>query len=269
MALNFQDKLGDYSEAQVDLLCGKHAINNILQEEKLVWDTENPLLVNTTLTKKDGTKIEFTSPIQHKQVKINLYKFCELYPSRLAASSGQSPENAARTLTVRDKCNMIKGMIPFEGLGFILKDLNFRPEYERRLTEASIVKMTKPDNLLGVIFNLGEGHYTALSKFLRKCKSWTRNETKRLTSVSYSYMDSASANIIECLSNAQLFPFLNKLPISAILYVYHFPGSYESLSVKRATQLSKALESAPVSQKAATGKQGGKRKNNRKQTRKC
>jgi hypothetical protein len=156
---------------------------------------------------------------------------------------------------------MDKGMIPFEGLSFILKDLQFRTEYEGRLTEGSIAKITKADNLLGVIFNLGEGHYTALSKFLKKCKSWTRNETKRLVSVSYSYMDSVP-NTIQCLRNDQLESYLKTLPISGILYVYYNPTSYPSLSVKRARELSSA--SASVS--TATAKKGGKKE--RKMTRK-
>jgi hypothetical protein len=261
MAVNFQDKKGDYSEAQVSLLCGKHAINNILQEEKLVWDKDKPLLIDRK-TKEPATV--FTNPLFY-QTQLNLHKFCMSYPARLAAASQQSLENAEKTMTVKDKCNMDKGMIPFEGLSFILKDLQFRTEYEGRLTEGSVGKMTKPDQLLGVIFNLGEGHYTALSKFLKTCKSWTRNAQKRLSSVSYSYMDSVP-NTIKCLRNEQLGGFLQTLPISGILYVYYNPTSYPSLSVKRAIQLNEVVTVTKEAKKAPTATVGGRRK--RRQTRK-
>jgi len=275
MAVNFQDAKADYSEAQVSLLCGKHAINNILQEEKLVWEPSKPLLIDKKT--KEVANI-FTNPM-FVQTQLNLHKFCELYPARVAEASHQSLENAKATFTKTDLCDMANGNVPLEGLNFILNDLQFRTERESIpdkgiINDASIAKMIKNDNLLGVIFNLGKGHYTALSKFLKKCKSWTRNETKRLTSVSYSYMDSVP-NTVECKSNDELGPFLKGLKISAILYIYWNGASYPSVSVRRAKGLERATTTpAPAPATATTtvtksGTKGGafRKNNNRKKTR--
>lgn len=269
MAVNFQNTKADYSEAQVSLLCGKHAINNILQEEKLVWDPTKPLLIDRK-TKEAATV--FTSPM-FIQTQLNLHKFCELYPARVAQASQQSLENAQATMTKTDLCDMANGNVPLEGLNFILRDLQFRTERESipdkaTIKDADIEKMTKNDNLLGVIFNLGKGHYTALSKFIKKCKSWTRNESRRLTSVSYSYIDSVP-NTIVCKSNAELGPFLKGLKISAILYIYWNPASYPSVSVRRAKELAKAaaLVAEPAGKSGTKG--GARRKHSyRKKTRK-
>ena len=172
-----------------------------------------------------------------KNTQLNLHKFCLSYPVRLAQQSGQTLENASKTLTKMDKCDMDRGNIPFEALNFILRDLGFRTEREARLE--SIEKFKYP-NLLGVIFNLGGGHYTAISKFMKSCKSWTRNETRRLTSVSYSYLDSFPKASLKCLSTAELEPFLKALPISSIMYVFYNPTSYDAVSVRRAFALNKA-----------------------------
>jgi hypothetical protein len=262
MAVNFQNTKADYSEAQVSLLCGKHAINNILQEEKLVWEKDKPLLIDRK-TKESATV--FTSPM-FSQTQLNLHKFCELYPARVAQASQQSLENAQATMTKTDLCDMANGNVPLEGLNFILRDLQFRTERESipdgaTIKDALIEKMTKNDNLLGVIFNLGRGHYTALSKFLKKCKSWTRNATRRLTSVSYSYIDSIP-NTIECKSKADLGPFLKGLKISAVLYIYWNPASYSSVSVRRAKELAKAAPLLPAPVEKSGTKGGSYRKRN-------
>jgi len=229
MAVDFQNTLPNYTEDQELLLCAKHSINNILQEKKLIWNPLMPLIINR------DTGAESKKSIKLKNLQLNLHKFCETYPMRLAQQSGQNITNAVKMLTDNDKCDLDKGLIPFEALAFILKDLGFRVEHQARLE--SIESLQKPQ-LLGAIFNLGGGHYTAISKFLKTCKSWTRNTmSKRLTSVSYSYMDSYPKASIKCLSNTTLYPFLKSLPISAILYVFFNPTSYESVSVKRALAL--------------------------------
>ena len=228
MAVNFQNSLPNYYEDQELLLCAKHAVNNILQEKKCVWEPAKGLLINKI------TGNETYKSVMIKNVQLNLHKFCESYPTRLAKQSGQNLEDALKTLTVTDKCDMAKGLIPFEAIAFILQDLGFRVEHQARVE--SLDKLQHPQ-LLGTIFNLGGGHYTALSKFLKTCKSWTRGANKRLTSVSYSYIDSYPTSSIKCLSKYNIEIYLKSLPISAVLYVYFNPTSYESISVARAHAL--------------------------------
>jgi len=229
MSVNFLNNIPDYKENQEKLLCAKHALNNIFQEEKIVWD---PVKL-TYVSKKTGksTESDDNQIIFNKNIQLNLFRFCNSYPERLARESRQNLSNLYTNPNPDDFCDMKNGMLPFEALQFILKDLGFRVEFEYNL--ANIDKLKKP-NAVGAIINLGKGHYTALSKFLKQCKSWTRNETRRLTSVSYSYMDSIPKASVTCLSNNTLTPFLSRLPVSAIIYVYFNPGSYGSVSVQRA-----------------------------------
>ena len=61
-----------YGEPQEAALCGKHAINHILQEEKFIWDPEIPTIYVPPLP--DGM-----SPTEHaknKDTKINVYVAC-------------------------------------------------------------------------------------------------------------------------------------------------------------------------------------------------
>ena len=236
MSINFEDTSPNYMEDQKLLLCAKHAINTILQEEKLIWNLGLPLYYNKT-TKAPINNIN-PALIKRKTTQLNLYKFCDNYPTRLATQSGQNLKNALTTLTAEDKCDMQKGMVPFEGLHFILRDLGYRTESASRLD--TLAKFKEP-NLLGAIFNLGGGHYTALSLFLKACKSWTRNATRRLTSVSYSYVDSYPKATVKCLTDASILTFLKTLPISAIIYVYYNPVSYDSISTLRARALQKSV----------------------------
>ena len=60
----------NYIEDQEEHLCGKHAINNILLEQKFVWEEEKGLLIGGDDPLKKGTKI-------------NLWASCNLYEARL------------------------------------------------------------------------------------------------------------------------------------------------------------------------------------------
>lgn len=59
-----------FHESQEHLLCGKHALNNILQEEKYVWEN------NASVT------IDGEDPLA-KNTKINLFNLCKIYEKEL------------------------------------------------------------------------------------------------------------------------------------------------------------------------------------------
>ena len=62
-----------YGEPQESALCGKHAINHVLQEEKFIWDPKTPTIYVPPLP--DGM-----SPTEHaknRDTKINVYTACK------------------------------------------------------------------------------------------------------------------------------------------------------------------------------------------------
>ena len=62
-----------YGEPQESALCGKHAINHILQEEKFIWDPDTPTIYVPPLP--DG--MSPTEHVKNKDTKINVYVACE------------------------------------------------------------------------------------------------------------------------------------------------------------------------------------------------
>lgn len=62
-----------YKERQVAHLCGCHAFNHVLQEQKLVWLPNKPLLVIGATSKAAGDGASAKDP----DVKINAWAFCK------------------------------------------------------------------------------------------------------------------------------------------------------------------------------------------------
>lgn len=69
----------DYREKQVAHLCGNHAVNHMLQEEKLVWLPQKPLLIN----KADGKGAGAGASPRSADVQINTWQFCKQFGERL------------------------------------------------------------------------------------------------------------------------------------------------------------------------------------------
>jgi len=61
-----------YAEKQHLLLCAKHALNNILQEEKIGYYPDKPLLIN----KHTGKKISDSESILDYHVQLNIWTYC-------------------------------------------------------------------------------------------------------------------------------------------------------------------------------------------------
>jgi hypothetical protein len=61
-----------YGEPQESALCGKHAINHVLQEEKFIWDPDTPTIYVPPLP--DG--MSPTEHVKNKDTKINVYTAC-------------------------------------------------------------------------------------------------------------------------------------------------------------------------------------------------
>jgi len=65
---------GLYSEKQKALLCGKHALNNILQESKFVWMRSKARYVDI-----EGNSLPDDSDPKNTTVKINFWAECNIY----------------------------------------------------------------------------------------------------------------------------------------------------------------------------------------------
>jgi len=64
--------VGSYKERQVAHLCPKHAFNHVLQEEKIVWRSNKPLLLV-----EDGVAAPAGASPKESGVKINMWAFCK------------------------------------------------------------------------------------------------------------------------------------------------------------------------------------------------
>ena len=62
-----------YMETQKEQLCGKHALNHLLQEEKIVW-----LPQKNTLVTQGGENAPENSSTKDKNIKYNLWNFCQV-----------------------------------------------------------------------------------------------------------------------------------------------------------------------------------------------
>jgi Josephin len=252
--VDFTNAPGDYTEVQKNHLCAKHAINHVLQEEKIVW--------NPTQSGPRGYLIsDIYGParphILDKTTKINLFEACTQFPAYQASLGNMKIRNYKATgynineegllLPVNDDenpvlCNFSSGETPFQLVYKILGDLKYNIKEAYNIKELG--DRLTDENLLGVVINLGGWHFTAISKFVKQCKSWERNMgTKRLTSVSYAYMESLgprrspSEPIITCMNKTDLLTFINTLRPQGFIFVYDQPGAYKSVAMLRLGQL--------------------------------
>lgn len=95
-----------YAEKQHLALCAKHALNNILQEEKIGYYPNKPLLIN----KHTGKKISASESILDYHVQLNIWRYCS-----------NSDVDALKSILLDDesvnssiKNSLKKGIIPDE-----------------------------------------------------------------------------------------------------------------------------------------------------------
>jgi hypothetical protein len=222
---------GDHLEVQHLLLCGIHAVNHLLQEKKLVWNPEDPrLLVPMARSKNPADP-------KDNYNRINMIKFCESQKNE--AIKAGIPKNAI------ESCNPASGNIPSDIIVNLLKFLGYNvdnspyvssAEKIRQFIRAARFKMAHRD-FLGIIVNIGKYHWTALTPFLNSC--WSRNDTGRLRSRRYAYINSlpdknghAKRECIDTLDDIETY--LRSLKgLERIIFVYSSTTSYNSIAQKR------------------------------------
>ncbi len=116
----------NHYEKQELLLCGKHAINHVLQENKIVWNTDNDFLI----LEKGEDKLA-TNNVLHSNTQINLSKFCQFM---LLLSNG----------VFKETCDSSRGNIPFDSISLLLKKmLNYETVTKRLYYDEQLVEMKK------------------------------------------------------------------------------------------------------------------------------
>jgi len=249
-SFNFQNATPDYLERQVRLQCAKHAINHVLQEEKVV-KVPPPFAVQGTpvsgkfIDKATGKAAPDNSSAMDPAIQLNLWELCDEFDLLQAIQTGyNTPANFIRNASPQERCDSVHENMPFEGLVFILSELNYKTDFKidtpTNLAAHVAQAITTPE-LLGVILNLGGGHYTALSKFLATRSLW--NQTDGIVSIEkVAYLESipdATGQVQVVIQPvASLEGFLRSLRLYGCIYVYASDDAYPSVAMKRFTTLS-------------------------------
>jgi hypothetical protein len=222
---------GDHLEVQNLLLCGVHAINHLLQEKKLIWNPEDTRLIVPMAKSKDPLDLK------DNYNRINMAKFCKLEAQK--ALKAGIPKNALIS------CDPTTGNIPADIIVNLLRFLEYNIDNTPYVSSAQKItqfiravrfKMEKPF-FLGMIVNIGKYHWTAVTPYLNSC--WSRNETGRLRSQRYAYINSlpdkngqAKKACVDTLDDMETF--LKTLPgLERIIFVYSTETSYNSIAEQR------------------------------------
>ena len=269
-----------YFEAQSGNLCGKHAINHLLQEPKIIWEKSPDLYI------VNGDSY----------TQLNLYQLCNevrkdfihTYMEHGVLSDENvekilEPGNPSLYKSLEKKygftkvCDAKQSNISFDGVNHILSTkLNYDTIYEftdkeehapfKPKDETMIREQLNDSTLLGMILNINNNHYTAVTTHLAGCPPGT-----------FSYFDSQTPfdSSTDCYDEDGLLEMLSDIHIGAIIFVRDKKGAYASVTATRrrmaqssssaqAASPTKAANSPTKASKAASPKKGGTRKHKKK-----
>ena len=256
----------DYFEKQIDAQCGLCALNHVLQEEKIVYDEENPdeIIQNVVSVaglssapdpKNNDSEINLSAVCdslneEHKSLGLDTASLARLQTSRLEDLKALNSNNDEPI----NNCYQ-GGWFSAELLIHVLKnlldyrvDIKFGPITTRNFLD---------ENFIGAIIAEGGIHYTAISPFLNRC--YDRNTSGRLVSKKYAYMDSYESGGIKCYDTERvLCDTLNRIKtITAVIYIFKKEESYKSEAVIRLLSEKRRVEN--VRQARNTRRKGGSR----------
>lgn len=293
----------DRLESQRFQLCAVHAINNLLQEEKIIWEPRIPTLyisssenidyvdeaphawtctcshknpsdlaeceicheqqpahrnddrlghafnaessmpdANVSGANVSGAKLSEKDPMNFDTL-INVHKYCASKLLDLQATQKEPGKNtlpAPETLLnifPESVCQFTgghQGMIPFEFIGDILETtLHHKVIRPKTLDNDTIIDAVQEDDTLGVVLNLGGGHYTTICKYFRSCIS---DEERKYAYIDSIYNDNEGG--VNCVTAAELNQLLTDIAgfgqnVYAVLIVKSTPDSYESTAKSR------------------------------------
>jgi hypothetical protein len=185
---------GIFAEPQEGLLCAKHAINNLLQEKKFVNDT--------------GIPNSETNPLDTK-IQLSFNEYCD------TLRNTDDPNINHQICLQRGD---LKGEMEIEGVQLLLKNvLGYRIHYGVLVDEEAIINLQK-QKCLGAVLRTQQagGHYVAISKINQQ----------------YVLIDSLGPRAEPFGETPNLITNLrNRLHEAVyVIYVYHQPGAYESVT---------------------------------------
>jgi hypothetical protein len=286
----------DRLESQRFQLCAVHAINHLLQEEKIIWEPRIPALYisssenidyvddashawTCTCTHKNPSDVAECEECHKKQpahrsnnrlghafnteakaeaeaeggeakekdpmnfdTLINIHKYCA---NKLVDLQGIQTENGKPPPEPQELLNTFQeslcqftgghqGMIPFDFIGDILEMvLHHTVIRPQSLDNDTIIDAVQEDDTLGVVLNLGGGHYTTICKYFNTCIS----DKKR----KYAYIDSIyddNKGGVSCVTASELNQLLTDIAdfgqnVYAVLIVKSTPDSYKSTAKAR------------------------------------
>jgi chemotaxis protein histidine kinase CheA len=208
-----------YTEKQEQLLCGKHAINHILQEEKIVKVVGKNALIDKNTKQSMPQNTKETNP----DAQLNLVEYCAVLETIEQTETGVRPEKM---------CSDNFDNIRFNGVYYLLQTFLAYTVYTtnnpQEIHEFIKTNLQK-HKCLGIVINLGAYHYTAITKFY--------------TNGNYTYIDSQEIGNIK--SDANIDNFMNKISSEleksvAAIAVMQNPFAYKS-------KASRLLEAYPWS----------------------
>jgi hypothetical protein len=237
----------DHIETQEGALCGKHAINHILQEEKIVLNTDiNSQFIDKTtdLGAPDNSNPKLSN------IQLNLFKYCSILENTAWKRSGMSTLQAYRNLDIVNgihvyvpPCDENYQNMTFYGVELLLQILGYETDTSHLDKERhdmrvefwkKMIDQLNNNNLLGIIVNLDGTHFTAISKYLKDCETW-QITGENFNSTIFSYIDSIGEDgaEVQCFSMTDLILHLNKRDVEAVIYVYDKAGAYASVAARR------------------------------------
>ena len=202
------------------ILCGRHAINHILQESKVDWRPANRDLLIT------GSR----DPM-NRDTHINLAQFCTTYFDYYR-SAHRIPANGRMPA-----CDLVNGPISSDVIQVLFANLlkytvTIMGFARDRATDLRALRGSlEQHNCLGAIINIGGYHWTAVSRYMDSCR---KRSGARLTKFRWADIDSLADSIYECTDSLPaLFEKHGGRFVQAIL-IYSRPGeSYYSVADNR------------------------------------
>lgn len=217
----------NYTERQLRRLCGKHAINHVLQEEKIVW-----------FPKGAGShKLFFggTNPMDTK-TKVNIHNYCRWRLNKIYRRSAtyKFSRSVAKQLT-EDDCNDSTGNFQANVL-FNLFDELLKYKTSMYWPTAKnfdeIITDIEDHRTLGAVINVPD-HWIAISRYFNGCHTGSTNKK----AYKWALLDSLKNPIYKCGDSPKdlLKPLLDAGDIFQIIVVKDEEGAYVSEAVKRRT----------------------------------
>lgn len=219
----------NYTERQVRLLCGKHAINHVLQEEKIVWFPKG----------QNSYKLFFGgSNVMDKNTKVNIHNYCRWRLNKVyrRSSTYKFSRSVAKQLT-EDDCDDTTGNYQANVLLNMFEELLKYKATIHWPTAAnfdSIMADLEEHKTLGAVINTARPeHWIAISPYFNGCHTGSGNQKR----YRWALLDSLKRPIYKCGDSPKdlLKPLFDAKNMLQIIIVKDDAGSYISEAAKRRT----------------------------------